>query len=335
MSSFRQFLTFCSLAWVCIDPFAADEDDFIWFVAWLFEERRVVYTTACKYLSATRAMLAEYGVSLDWKAWYKLRKVLFGYKKLLHPPRKKKLPITTALLRLIAASFTYHSLSYDQKVMWDALLLGVFLLLRCGEITVPSLRQAADAPKIWQLNRGSSSHSSALFSLFLPKSKTDLWSHGVNLSVWATVGGPICPAAACERVLARQRRSSFLFELESGKPLCRKQLVDQIRGWILLTDIGIPVDKFAGHSMRIGGAQSLIEAGAAKDFTAILGRWALDSVDGYQAIPDSDLKSAQAAMCSVQSVMPPTSEKIPTLLSTARPRKCVMGPPRSGVFSSA
>jgi integrase len=91
-----------------------------------------------------------------------------------------------------------------------------------------------------------------------------------------------CPDAAIRRYAAQvknRRSTGAVFIQSSGRPLTQAAWGKRFHYWI--ARIGLPVDQYAPHSLRRGGATAMFEAGVPRATISKHGRWVSDAIDGY------------------------------------------------------
>ena len=87
-----------------------------------------------------------------------------------------------------------------------------------------------------------------------------------------------------------------LFMFQKGTPLSRVQLVTQLCE--VLSQIGLEVANYLGHSLRIGTASTAARAGLSNSFIQTLGRWKSLTFTTYIRTPVKDLVAASAVLAS-------------------------------------
>lgn len=273
-SMWKQFVKFCSFSWVKANPFEADEGIF-WFYC-CYQYPKLSYASMKSYLAAIRAVYLDNGYEDPFRGMSRLERLLIGYKKSKRSNKKKKKrqPVTVKLLQKMKRSFNFRN--RQDVVLWAILVVGVYGLLRLGEVTGQSLRErnASLAVKREPMKRKhlewvSDSH----FRIFIPASKTDLFSEGVTVDYYEN-GSATCPIAAMSAVHPRgtEGDNSPLFTKDrSSKPWTRTNIVEGLK--TKLKSIGEHGKDYSGHSLRRGGAQTLFDAGVPHWLIQAMGRW--------------------------------------------------------------
>lgn len=204
---------------------------------------------------------------------YTLRGIKLRQSKGKETSDKKRLPITPDILHKLRKSWEQKCHHPDYIMLWAAYCTCFFGFLRSGEITVPSLKEYD--PK-GHLSAGDVSLDSlsdlSIVRVFIKASKTDPFRRGVCVYLGKT-RNELCPVAAVSAYLAvRGRSSGPFFRFASGTPLSRELLVKHIRA-ALQPYYGIEVNKYSGHSFRIGAATAASAAGLEDLMIKTLGRW--------------------------------------------------------------
>ena len=141
--------------------------------------------------------------------------------------------------------------AYEACLLWAACCLGFFAFLRAGEFTSTATQDTASLLTVADVTVNSRENPSFL-RVFLRRSKTDPFGNGIALYVGRTYHS-ISPVTAVLSFMARRPHlQGPLFIHENGSPLTRSHLVKQIRQ--ALSQKGIVVSKYSGHSFRIGAA---------------------------------------------------------------------------------
>ena len=135
-----------------------------------------------------------------------------------------------------------------------------------------------------------------VLSIFLRRSKTDPFGTGTYLYMGRT-GTSLCPVSALLAYLAvRPSNPGPLFVFYDGTPLSRARLVTELRE--VLSQIGLEVANYSGHSFRIGAATTAARAGLSDSFIQALGRWKSLAFTTYIRTPVEDLVAASAVLAN-------------------------------------
>jgi hypothetical protein len=188
-----------------------------------------------------------------------------------------KLPITLPLLRSIITTVSHFSdlPARDRTTLCASYALAFACFLRSGELTWSSSSDRASlltvGAVVWHPDHA---------IVTLPASKTDPFRQGVQV-VAPRVGGVECPYALLAQVTAGRFCYSPLFALGplGSEPLTREFFVSTLRRALLT--LGLPADRYAGHSFRRGAATWAARTGVPSETIQLLGRWTSDCYRRY------------------------------------------------------
>lgn len=153
---------------------------------------------------------------------------------------------------------------------WTAACICFVGFFRAGKITVPT---ASSYDPAIHLSWGdvSISEDRRRLRVFLKRSKTDQYGRGTEVFIGA-MDDDLCPvSAACSYVARRGDSPGAFFCSVVGAPLVKSRFVDLVRS--ALTQAGVPVSGYSGHSFRIGAATAAAEAGIPNSVIQALGCW--------------------------------------------------------------
>ena len=292
-SGITQYLNFCKLS--ALNPLPLTEPTLCRFAAHMYI-RRLASRTIHAYLSSLRFyQIALGGPDLSLFKFPQLHYVLRGIDK-QHPiaQRPQRLPITPAILRILHRSWSRRPLDYERVLFWAAYCLGFFAFLRAGEFTCSS-RQAYSVGMLSPSDIRVDSLSEPTFmAVTLRQSKTDVFGTGVTLYLGRTQD-ILCPVAAVLAYMAiRPPGAGPLFIHQDGTPLSRTQLVSKVRE--TLSNAGLQVGGFSGHSFCIGAASTAAQAGIPDSLIQTLGRWKSAAFLSY-------LRTSQQQLLSVSRTL--------------------------------
>ena len=236
----------------------------------------------------------------------RLRRVLHGIKRKCTRTTKKRLPVTTTLLkRLVSAIDTVFAASspHDRALLRSAMTLSVYGLLRIGEIST-LLVGSFEAAKVLlgnnvRLVRNSAGRVDSM-EITITAAKSDFLRQGATMTIHRT-GGVDCPVAAMVAFLTLRgpRGATPLYTFGSGRYLTRPAFTTALRK--VLSHLRCDVSKFSGHSMRAGGAISMACAGFDISTISICGRWKSLAVLRYlREMPPSRARTLQERMSRIQ-----------------------------------
>ena len=148
---------------------------------------------------------------------------------------------------------------------------GFFAFLRAGEFTCSSRHAYLVGMLSPSDIRVDSLSEPTFMTVTLRQSKMDVFGTGVTLYLGRTQD-ILCPVAAVLANMAiRPLVAGPLFIHKDGTPLSRTQLVSKVRE--TLSNAGLQVGGFSGHSFRIGAASTAAQAGIPHSLIQTLGRW--------------------------------------------------------------
>jgi site-specific recombinase XerD len=291
----HRWLTFCASLPVPVDPLRAPETVWALFATQLAREG-LQKDTVAKYITAIRAFYADNATPVPDHTGYLQRVVKGIARNPIHaqrrPKKPERLPLTISVLARLRRVLTMTS--YDHCLLWIVSLVGVYGLLRAGEITdvrgkLPSAereRRTVRMSHVTILNQG------ATLQLHVPVTKTSQINGMFVYYARNNALPDICPIRAFFTFMEKRRAlhlsaraqspDSPLFLTTEGVTLARRDYVNMLRHALRasgITDIEIP--RFTGHSLRRGGAQSLLDAGMTIDQIKIVGHWKSDAVKRY------------------------------------------------------
>jgi len=262
-------------------------------IVWM-AARGLSVRTIRTYLSGMKAHLASSGevdcISND----VRIERVLLGVEHVegIAPKGKARLPFTLALLReVIDKSFQRSGhRSYEEKLMLAAMSTGICGLLRTNEFTQTSKTQRKESllnvgqltfltdyehKQFAAVQRGNGvghpSPTAQGYVLSLRCTKNDPLKEGSQ----ARIGHPLAVELMKEYLQVHPDRTNDeapLFAHRNGSRLTSLELVQFAQE--RLCRAGVKDHKhYTGHSFRIGGAQSLHDAGVGHEPIRVAGRW--------------------------------------------------------------
>ena len=286
-SAQRHFLQFCEF--YNFEAVPCNSETVVMYVAYL-NCNGFKLSSIRVYLSAIRSLHLCGGFQNPFEGSVRLKMALRSIAINGGAP-KQKLPITIEMLQKI---FPLLDGSPNSKLLWAAMTLGHFGLLRASEFTVPS--QGGFDPKL-HLQKGdieftTLDNGQECMRVFIKTSKTDKFRNGVNLYLGCSQF-TVCALCAMKDYLGpnigNSDLGSPLFKFSNGALLTRHLLLQQTH--LYLTLLGISCDSYSGHSYRIGGATSMASAGMTDWEIKLGGRWSSDVYQRYIRVPPSMLAS--------------------------------------------
>ncbi len=307
----RQYIKFCTLHSIT-DPYPAREDYVLGFITYLHMHGKKP-STIHVYLYAIRYHQLYTHNTDPLKHRHKIESMIKAIKRISNPNKQQRIPITIPILTLIRPLLDFNM--YDHQVLWAALVLGVYGLLRTSELVqADTNKHSIDDSRLLLVNN-IKLISPLHFILNLKASKTDPYRLGADIHYFAN-NTPTCPIAALTPILDHHKGDACqpLFALSDGKPLTSKRLIQYIRVLIksveLEHQLGLDHNNFSGYSLRRGGATSLYAAGMSETTIKTMGRWRSYCFRLYVETPLYVLKDAQTCM-SALSHRPQQSHVLP------------------------
>ena len=182
-----------------------------------------------------------------------------------------RLPITATLLRNIQQELD-HSARLERLVLWAVCCTAFFGYFRLGELLLT--KQSDFHPRLnlsWGDMAIDSRQAPTMLRFHLKQSKTDPFGRGANVVLGRT-GCSLCPVAAVlTYAAARGSQPGPFFVTSAARALTKQEFVCEIRK--VLVRLGLPDNKYAGHSFRISAATSATMAGVEDSTIQLLGRW--------------------------------------------------------------
>lgn len=279
------------------------EIDLIFYVA--FRAKKGIAPGAIKSeLSAIVEQCVALGLgnpTIDVNGAYlpRLKRVVRGISRKCSRQKRQRLPLTTDKLNeLIPWLRAVVGNRVDAACIEACLDLGVYGLLRIGEMTAPTTtsRKATKHLNVGDVEFIPSWENPVFMDLNIKVSKPDIYRRGQRIRIAAN-HGPSCPVQAMKRWLTirgREDKDGALFKMRGGRYLTRNILQRQLRA--ALTKAGHPGHAYSTHSLRSGGATSLICAGFDGALVQIFGRWASDCHLQYMRMTDATKVTASRAI---------------------------------------
>ena len=216
-------------------------------------------------------------------------------------------PVTPQMLRWIRIGLRPET-SLDSAVLWAALLLGFFFLLRASEYLAPEgsedttkgLRGVDVVPRSQGMPHRSFASADEVV-LTIRGSKTDQLNEG-NVKNHFRADGELCVVEALQHVQSRAperwltEQHSFLLRWANGKPVRRHEVQAPIMQ--AATALGGDPTRIGTHSLRFGGASALWAAYRDSAVVKRWGRWASEAFQGYLWEARNNAAGVATAMAS-------------------------------------
>ena len=132
--------------------------------------------------------------------------------------------------------------------------------------------------------------------VFLKRSKTDQYGRGVEVFMAAT-DNDLCPVTAVRSYVSlRGTRPGALFCITDGSPLTKSRFVEPVSS--ALSQAGVPIAGYSGHSFRIGAATAAAQAGIPDSVIQAPGCWSSPAFLRYIRTPRSHLANYSASLAN-------------------------------------
>lgn len=258
------------------------------FCAWAATERNKTAGAIRSALSALRNFTGAIGKKTTAFDSPLLESVKNGCRKII-PSKKRplRLPITVWLLARLLPLVRDQPL--DARTMFAAAVVGVFGLLRSSEFL-------NKPPYGCTLLRRNVEFRPDRVVLHLTRSKTDKGTTGVHVTLFRN-HGPLCPGMWASWALSTAedtRPSAPLFQDSEGNAIDYNSFHAFLKS--LCASYGLETGNISSHSLRIGGATTLIELGVHISTVKAIGRWTSDCYILYIRISEDSLRLAASAL---------------------------------------
>ena len=223
-------------------------------------------STITSQLSAVSYLHKLAGVT-DPNQHFLVRKMMAGARK-LKPQRDVRLPITTAILRLLIQAVDATAESPFYNVLLKAMFLLAFhALLRVGEFTT-----ATSGPQHTLQYGDVALHSGAAHSSLVVTMNSSKHSHSPTHLQLTAKPGPLCPVRAYQNYACLRGRSPGpLFIFPDGTPVSRSFFAGQLN--TALRWAKLDPNRYKGHGFRLGAATTAAENGMSETQIQAMGRW--------------------------------------------------------------
>jgi hypothetical protein len=216
------------------------------------------------------------GVALDTGPH--LRMTLQGIKKSCGPP-KGKFPVSMGLLKAIHDALMGPQKTPKAILLWGLITLGFFFMMRRSEFVV------ADDLSWVHCIRGSDLwiENGKVYIRFR-SSKTDQTKVGCTRSLGRSGDPFLCPVLAAKWILSLRNSDTDLSLPVAvlnygGECITYGDVASALKAGA--ARIGLQVDGYSCHSLRVGGATHLGNAGVSTAEIMFLGRWKSEAVLRY------------------------------------------------------
>ena len=304
-SAQRRFAGFC-VTYGIQHPFPLQEDTLCRYVVFLAEQK-LKHRTIKSYLSGIRHQQIQKSLGNPFAngGMPRLECVLTGIKReeaRANPPKLVRLPITLDIMQHLRRVWIGDKPHPEGSMLWAAACVGFFGFLRAGEFTVPSVGNYDPEVHLNLTDLAVDSHSQpSMVRIRIKQSKTDPFRQGVDVFLGSTEG-VICPVRAIIEYIGNcNPHPGPLFIRKEGTPLTCGYLVASVQQ--ALSQTGLNVSQYNGHSFRIGAATMAAQNGLEDLMIQTLGRWRSDAYKLY-------IKISQAQLANVSRTLARPSSQI-------------------------
>ena len=273
--------------------FPASIESLCLWLSWL-ASRSLAFGTCKVYLSALVNRHAEMGLLNPLSdAPPILDRILAGIKRAAASTAKPKLPITTAMLRLMKPHLRMQN--RRDALLWAMMWTATAGLLRISEFACTSSADTDRLLRMQQLTLFDDSDTAYTMeqlresdlpltalryaSLHLEASKTDPFRTGVDVVIAAPLALSALHRYASHCTAAGVLTTAPLFHFDDGLPVTRRWLMSRVDA--LLRSIHLDPKAYSSHSFRKGGAVSLQQQGVEDSIIRRTGRWRSDAFNLY------------------------------------------------------
>jgi hypothetical protein len=271
------YLAFC--AKLGYAPIPATTKTICRYVAML--ARTLKYSSIRQYINIIRILHLEWGLSNPLENNVQLSNVLKGVRRQLGDTVNRKLPITPQILRQIL-SFLHLDKLTDASV-WAACLVSFYGLLRRSNV-MPASPKSVSASKCI-LREDFTFHEWGI-KIVLRHSKTvQFRQHIWDIPLPRLHNHPLCPVQAIFRAFELSPRApgqgtAFVVLRDTGNwPLTVNMFIARLRECLHMA--GLDPARYAGHSLRRGGASFCYQIGLSAESIRLLGDWKSDCFFQY------------------------------------------------------
>ena len=272
----------------------ADEDELLRYMTYLARVMKRAEGTIRQRLFAIKMGHVVAGYEDPTLHRTRLWAALAGYKR-WQPDTKRKYPVLPSMLRWIYRHLYEGEIDkQDACVVWAAVMVAFFYLLRASEYLVQQNRSWSEKRVLKGKDVEGRKDNKACANLseaeelviYLTGSKTDQYNQGTVRNHFRSGDPVLCPVSAMatmQRAYPHRFRGAeageALFRYKDGTPVQRSE----IQGLIQLAALadGQAGSRYGSHSLRIGGATAIYLSTKDLDHVKRFGRWSSDSFHGY------------------------------------------------------
>ncbi len=282
MSHMRSYLEFCDR--MKVPPLPVTSQQVCRYAAYL--SSRLAYSSLQKYLNALRILHLECDLPNPLQDNWTLNTVLKGIKRDKGAAVSRKLPVTPQLLLRVRAQLRLWE--PRDLVFWTACLLAFFGLFRKSNLlpaSTTSLSRGFTRADVAKCTDG--------LALRVTWSKTiQFRERQFRIPLPFLRDHPLCPATPLLQLMALglslpQSAPLLSYPTPTGlSVLTQPQFTQRLRS--ILAAVGVPPDRYSGHSFRRGGVTWAFQCGLPGELIQILGDW---KSEAYKTYLDLDITS--------------------------------------------
>ena len=263
-----------------------------------FLSKSVDISTIKKYISGLHSIHKDLGFKACTQNFYFLDKTLKGITRYQRVSRKStpdpRLPITSEILKMMLKNVTFDN--RDTIMIWSAILLIKFALLRAGEVLPTSYNP--NNILLWSDLKFGSEKGVIYVDIYLYQTKTRRSSKPQKVRV-ACSNSNLCPVHKIielfKIVKENDSENSPVFVFSDKTILTPQVLTKYMR--FLLKPVHPTPNFFSAHSLRIGQATDMSKMGIADSIIQNFGRWKSDVFKTYTRLQNKQIFDVSRKTC--------------------------------------
>jgi hypothetical protein len=216
----------------------------------------------------------------------------------LSNPVAKKHPVSPEFLRLLYRNHVNGPAR--GRLLWGSVVLAYFFLLRRSEYLVNGAQRnwyclkTTDVQFSDDHGKPTSYSRAVAVSIRLAGAKNDQHGRGSTRTMYATGDPLLCPREALKTVLRARKAIGRQHDIY----LCANLDVSEVSRALKTVAVktGVPASNYSSHSIRIGGATSLLRGHVDGLVIKRLGRWLSSCYEGYPVLDSEATRGLSARM---------------------------------------
>ena len=263
-----------------------------------FLSKSVDISTIRKYISGLHGIHKDLGYFACTQNFYFLEKTLKGIARYQRTSRKSspdlRQPLTSEILHLMLKIVSFDN--KDSIMLWSAILLIKFALLRAGEVLPTSYN-----PKnilLWSDLRFGSEKDIPYVDVYLYQTKTNKSSKPQKVRV-ACSNSKLCPVHKILKLFTivkeNTTENSPVFIFSDNTFVTPQVLTKYMR--FLLKSIHPNPNLFSAHSLRIGQATDMSKVGISDSTIQNFGRWKSGVFKRYTRLQNEQIFDVSRKTC--------------------------------------